>query len=31
VDKKIHVYGYEIVHEFPHDPTAFTQVRWFPP
>ncbi len=27
VDKKIHVYGYEIVHEFPHDPTAFTQVR----
>jgi glutamine cyclotransferase len=25
VDKTIHVYGYEIVHEFPHDPTAFTQ------
>ncbi|KAH8951116.1 hypothetical protein BDL97_09G009700 [Sphagnum fallax] len=25
VDKTIHVYGYEIVHEFPHDPAAFTQ------
>jgi hypothetical protein len=25
---RIRVYEYEIVHEFPHDPTAFTQV-WF--
>jgi hypothetical protein len=25
---RIRVYEYEIVHEFPHHPTAFTQV-WF--